>query len=143
LHSQEEWVRNRTAILAKLDAMPLLLPPGTVRRVSMLFDEAERERHRVDAPQVGFNVTEARAAAASGGDPECLARLREVQQILNSTSWRLSSPVRLLGRILGKPAANPDVIWQLNSTQLADLATALRNSTSWRITAPVRRLRRR
>ncbi len=122
VHSQEEWERNHNAILAKLDAMPLLCPPGTARRVCMLLDEAE---------------------ARSDPAPERLARLREVQEIFNSTSWRITAPVRLLGRILGKPAANPDVIWHIDSTQLVDLAAALRRSTSWRITAPIRRLRRR
>jgi hypothetical protein len=139
LHPQEEWVRNHAAILGKLDAMPLLLPPGTVRRVNMLLDEAERAA----APQVEVEATAARAPAGSDADPERFARLREVLEIFNSTSWRLSAPVRLLGRIFGKPAANSDVIWQIDSTQLADLAAALRRSTSWRITAPVRRLRRR
>jgi hypothetical protein len=69
--------------------------------------------------------------------------LREVIDIYMSTSWRLTAPVRFVGRLLGKPASDPHVIWRLSSDGLRKLAREMRASTSWRITAPLRAFRQR
>jgi hypothetical protein len=38
VHDQEEWGRNHAAILRKMDASPLLLPPGSAWRLRYLLD---------------------------------------------------------------------------------------------------------
>ena len=68
-------------------------------------------------------------------------QLRQVVSILNSTSWRITKPLRLLSQLMGKPAADFSKINSLNDETLNHIAAALRRSNSWRITAPLRRLR--
>ena len=68
-------------------------------------------------------------------------RLREVASILNSTSWRVTLPLRLMSRLRGRRGTDYSCIWEFDADQLAQTAAALRRSKSWRITAPLRRLR--
>lgn len=42
-HSSEEWVKNRSRVISKLDSLPVLLPPGSVKRINMLT-EVEKGR---------------------------------------------------------------------------------------------------
>lgn len=135
VHAPEEWGRNYNFIIQKADMSPMVCPPGTVTRIRGVLDE--RDRFASEAGQLRAQLGDSGGALTDAR----LAGLREVHSILNSTSWRVTKPIRIVARILGRPAEQPDQMWNLDSAALARLADAMRQSTSWRITAPLRRLR--
>jgi GT2 family glycosyltransferase len=126
VHSQAEWARNHTRILQKTDDTPIVFPAGTASRIRFLLDQYDG------------------GADADTSDllaPDRVRRLQEVVAILNSTSWRITGPLRFFSRLTGKPATDYSHIWHCDAARLQEAATALRQSKSWRITAPLRRLR--
>ena len=137
LHAQSEWVENYNRINDRFDNLPTVLwPVGTSKRIRDLLTEVEVLRSRRTVTEV---------AVDDSGHVEHTDRveaLREVVNIYNSTSWTLSAPIRLLGRLAGKPSPNLDEIWWLSAYNLRSLAASLRASTSWRLTAPLRLLGR-
>lgn len=97
--TSREWVRHQ------IDAKPLLMPPGSVGRLTELYEASLRVRE-----------LEARVPAEVDDVREELRRLREraelaehaahhlrmrVESLEKSTSWRLTAPFRLLTRRLG------------------------------------------
>lgn len=97
--TSREWVRHQ------IDARPLLLPPGSVGRLTELYEASLRVAE-----------LEARVPAAVGDVHEELRRLREraelaehaahhlrlrVESLEKSTSWRLTAPFRFLTSRLG------------------------------------------
>lgn len=125
VHSVEEWEHNFTSVQAKIDNSALILwPVGTTRRLRIMLDN-------IGVPERRVAEFEARMEA-----------LRQVNNIYLSSTWRLTAPVRLIGRLLGRQPPNPAVAWSLSTQELHDLASALRSSTSWRLGAAMRRIAR-
>lgn len=150
VHSQEEWERNHLRIFQKIDEMPVLFPRGTTGRIRYLLDAYDRMRGQpLPLPaDTGAAAAEERiarlqeaASTLAAAAEERIARLQEVTSILASTSWRATAPLRLLGRLAGRPAPDYNGIWHCSAAQLAETAAAMRRSTSWRASAPLRRLR--
>jgi len=131
-HDSEEWDRNYIRILNRLDRSPLVLfPPGTTGRIRFLLDAYELGSGK----SLGIEWSYAPEARIR------LAALREVLDICASTSWRVTVPVRFIGRLVGRPPFDRDVVWRLSADGLRKLAREMRASTSWRISAPIRALR--
>jgi 2-polyprenyl-3-methyl-5-hydroxy-6-metoxy-1,4-benzoquinol methylase len=134
VHPKEEWQRNHFRIFEKLDDIPVMFPRGTTGRIRSLLDVFDQAQQRVSML--------AHAEAALAEAEERIARLEEVTAILESTSWLVTSPLRLLARLVeGRPAADYAQIWKYSASQLEELARAMRRSTSWRVSAPLRWLR--
>ena len=115
LHGEQTWAANRQRVLAKLDRMPLLLPPGSAARL-----------RSNDNLHVG------------GPGP----RLQRALDILESTSWAVAAPVRLLARLLGRGAPlTPSQCVRMNDAELEAAIVALEGSASWRLTEPLRRFK--
>jgi SAM-dependent methyltransferase len=130
-HGQDEWDRNHARILNKLDQSPLVFfPPGTTARIRYLLNTHDRA--------LGETEIEWPAGPESRADKDAL---REVIDLYTSTSWRVTAPVRLIGRLLGRPVFDRNAIWRLSPAGLRRLAQEMRASTSWRITAPIRAVR--
>jgi hypothetical protein len=142
VHKNNEWVANHHKIWDKWDAGPFGMPAGNVRPLIEVLEQRERFRAelrrlsdggvRVDIPKsmlepVGW-LTPNRARA-------------QVQHILESTSWRVSAPLRALQALLG--ISYRDELARVGSMTADEadlLAIRLRRSISWRVTAPLRQL---
>lgn len=65
----------------------------------------------------------------------------QAEALRNSTSWRLTAPLRSVGRLLrGRPPADPPLPPGATHDALCHWISAVQNSTSWRLTAPLREL---
>ena len=144
VHITAEWQANHYRIWNNWNAAPFTLPPGSVRPLVRLLEEhaafsAELRRLR------HAGVDDAVAAMLTSPDPQVLlyGARRELVQILESTSWRLTAPLRWLVVLFGgvRPLDASDVNL-LNAEEAAARVWQLRHSTSWRITAPVRIIKR-
>jgi ubiquinone/menaquinone biosynthesis C-methylase UbiE len=96
VHSDNEWKRARSAVLAKLDARPLLLPPRSITALHSLQEEiialtGQRDQIRHEFAMQQSHVVHLTATAE-------VARLT-LADIRASISWKLGSPLRAGGRL--------------------------------------------
>lgn len=140
VHLPDEWLQNHNRIFQKLDTSLVLLPEGTTRRIRFLLDEHDRMEAALHKSGASLDPVSRRSIQPTGGLAPQLEHLRLIHAVLFSTSWRVTSPLRLLARVLGKPSLNPDALWHLTPHEAEVLLLKLRASTSWRLTAPLRRL---
>jgi len=101
VHSDIEWDQARTAIIAKFDAHPLLLPAQSMTAIQsyrshILDNEREVNRLRQVALDLQADVNNCRHHAHHLEGLVDEAR-REVETFRRSSSWRLSKPVRVMG----------------------------------------------
>lgn len=92
----DEWSVMRSLIHVRLDEQPLVLPPGSARRIDELLYEREKDQGRIGELQAQLAAT--------------LHEYHQLQQVSNnahhaltelrrSTSWRISAPVRWIGKL--------------------------------------------
>lgn len=89
VHTVTEWQRARSAIAAKLDARPLLLPgrsASTIQEVTARNRELEAE--------VELLSQSCRELGQAAHDAS-----RVVEEMKRSTSWKVAAPIRVLSRL--------------------------------------------
>lgn len=89
VHTEFEWLRARSAVTAKLDAKPLLLPRRSVTTLHGLVEGVNSLRAERDHLLGRVLAAEAEAASAR----------QQVRDVWSSTSWKLAAPVRALGSL--------------------------------------------
>jgi len=138
VHDRHEWLRNNGAIFKKFDESQILFPAGSARRVREILQEIDQLRaalaDRPDTP----------AAAVPAAPAPSLQRrldlLRQIQSILDSTSWRVTAPMRLASRAIGRGRkVLLEDYFDRSDDALAEAVEDLRASRSWTITRPFRR----
>ncbi|MFD7652454.1 methyltransferase domain-containing protein [Actinosynnema sp. NPDC059797] len=97
--ASDEWTAMRTVVHVALDQQPLLLPPGSVRGLDRALERAELAQHRVAALEA--EVTAVRQYLAQVEQVSANAH-HALHELRHSTSWRISAPVRVAGRVARK-----------------------------------------
>ena len=88
VHGEEEWEATRQTILGRLNAEPMIFPPGSVNRIRA---DWRGEPH-------GTTALAAELRRLRGQIADAERRVGEIAaEFTDSTSWRLSRPVRALG----------------------------------------------
>lgn len=117
VHKPEEWKADHERILAKFDRLPIVLPPGSAKRIS---------RQNVPPANVGLPADSADLLA-------------EIATILTSRSWRWTKLGRLPAILRGRPDPVLADCMYYSHGQLVRLLSKLRRSGSWRKTRVFRR----
>jgi 2-polyprenyl-3-methyl-5-hydroxy-6-metoxy-1,4-benzoquinol methylase len=147
-HLQSEWKANHELIWQKLDRLPLLLGNGSAGRIRALLDERDglkAELGRVSA-NAGSQVegTKNEILPMVYAKDERIRLLREIASILESTSWKITSPLRWVAHMLGSSKAVTMVqCFEMPTVELYRVRGLLTQSTSWRLSAPIRKIKQR
>ncbi|BAB53468.1 methyltransferase domain-containing protein [Mesorhizobium japonicum] len=170
MHTDNEWALNKAWIQEKLDARPILIPAGTVRKILSLWEHANNVATQLDAVSHRNAIIEGQLGAMSQYDIDVQAQmkaisdhvnflkseidrnrneavdqqylLREIGDIIDSTSWKLSAPMRWPKRILGARSSRLTDHLGSSVQQLQETKRRLLSSRSWRATRPMRAVAR-
>ncbi len=121
LHNPSEWEDNYRYVQGKFNSQPILLPPGSAKRISWLIDHAANN----SSSQVFI-------------EDRLLPKRQLAHSLLVSNSWAVTKPIRLVKKLLGKKTCIPD-IFVATEEQLDELITNVQSSKSWRITRVFRK----
>jgi hypothetical protein len=97
--SADEWFAMRSVAHIGLDAQPLLMPAGSVRAVDRTLEKVETQERwiaHLESELAAIRRLLADTQEVSNNAHHALNELR------TSTSWKLSAPVRLLGKAARK-----------------------------------------
>ncbi len=123
-----EWEANKSTILTRLNAKPLILPPGEISALKLVIEKlvTERVEH------------ETRLRLSEELNDESLVTLIRT---LESRSWRWTAPLRALVNLLKKrKPLSLSVIDVRNRKQVQDLTSIIHSSFWWKISSPLRRI---
>jgi hypothetical protein len=139
-HRRAEWLSNQHRVWMIWDSQHLRLPSGSIARIVRLLEENEAfrsELRRLRHLGITVDVDPALLGPAERLGPD--GALTQVRDILNSTSWRVSAPLRRLAQVLGRDRGLDMLdLTSITPDEADAVMIRLLNSTSWRITAPLR-----
>lgn len=137
-HDEFEWKSNYIRTLRKIDAMPMLLPPGSATKLRRMYVDLERLQGRVD-----FDADAAVLPHVDIDDGQRLEALRRrYHELVSSNSWKVTAPLRQLMRIRRRHGRSIDpMIWAMNERDLEYHIRVILASASWRWTRILRGLR--
>lgn len=145
VHGQEEWRENYYYTLRKLDSQPLLLPTGFTRELRNMFYELERLRS--SPPTASMPHSDPERVSVELEQERYLEALRwRYHELIVSTSWRITAPLRAINRMVRKekaPKLGSQMLWRLGPRDLEYLIQQIESSRSWRLTSPLRKLARK
>lgn len=129
-HKQQVWRLNQYSVDRKLDSRPVLLPVGETHVIRELV------KARLDStPAVEPRPPDDREV----GDAQ---ELRRLVAVLASPSWRITAPLRLLGRVIGRGRSlRLSRVATLPPSTYRHAREQVEISRSWRLSAPLRRTR--
>ncbi|WP_407341759.1 methyltransferase domain-containing protein [Pengzhenrongella phosphoraccumulans] len=142
-HDEHEWLRNNGAIFRKFDESQILFPAGSARRVREILQERDQLRAEV-ASLAGRDSAAAECIIPNDSTIDVcrdrLDRLRRIQAILRSRSWRVAAPLRAFSRLFGHGRkVRLEDYFDLNTEQMEQVIQALFGSRSWQLTRLFRR----
>lgn len=128
-HVVEEWHLNQLAVDRKIDAQPILLPAGETR---IIRDLVRSQRSYLDRQRETDNRSEHDWV------------LYRIASILESTSWRLTAPIRVIARLLGRGrSVRMSDLPNLPVGDLRRILDEIEHSRSWRNARKLTAFRRR
>lgn len=138
-HPSHEWTDNYVRILQKMERAMVLFPTGTARKIRLLMDERdalanERNHFRNEA------VARGDAPSSVVSELQRTVKQLQVKELLRSTSWRVSAPLRLVGRLRGRSPITVARCETMTLSELEDAISSIHNSKSWKITRIIRGL---
>jgi SAM-dependent methyltransferase len=161
-HPTHEWVVNHQRIFQKMDEDLVLFPKGTPYTIRKLLDERDRlarecdglrsesdllrnqnDRLRIECEEFRTRIDQSQAevqeAARLRSESRDWAKRLQLMELLSSTSWWVSSPLRLFGRVRGRPIARSSCK-EMHGAQLDEAIQRVYRSRSWSLTKPIRGL---
>lgn len=142
VHDQAEWDFNYGKTLKKIDSAPILLPTGTSKRLRAMGNEIEKlkaEVRRLTKAPVSPDLM----------DEESTSREEEALRwhlhvLLNSRSWRITTPVRAARQWFGGSKLRIEDVdyWRMDAKELEYLIARIEASRSMKLTAPLRAINR-
>jgi SAM-dependent methyltransferase len=148
VHDEHEWLRNHGAIFKKFDESQILFPAGSARRVRETLHERDQLRtamtelhNQIASLHVQIGSANQRALEAeTQRELAKLDRLRRIQSILDSASWRVTTPLRLVSRLVGRGRRiTLDTYFDAEVGDLDRTIEGLLSSISWKISRRCRR----
>ena len=152
VHTRDEWDANLRGVLARFDAMPILLGPGQAPVVRTILQqrndaagramELETQLGRLESDAAADRARAAAEAEALRRRSEQLAQveaeratlLRAIGDLLESPGWRLTAPLRLPTLLLGSGRRVRLANYvDADAATLGEVLLALRSSRSWRV----------
>ncbi|CAG9713313.1 putative Glycosyl transferase family A [Clostridium neonatale] len=143
LHQEEEWQKNYEYVQNKLNSKYIILPPGIMKRIVELVDAYNRgllnlnieseinqihlERNQIYHERHQINY-----------ERDINYKRYIANELLTSNSWKITKPLRMVKRLLGKKTEIPN-LFLANEQQLDELISNIYNSKSWKITKVFRR----
>ncbi len=107
VHSENEWKQARSAITAKFDAKPLLLPHQAMSAIQADRTRLEIYRSECDRLQRELDAWRRHGTHLEGA---LETAQHEVEIMRRSTSWKVSKPIRVLGsrvrNLMGGPGSD-------------------------------------
>ncbi|PXX39321.1 MULTISPECIES: methyltransferase domain-containing protein [Burkholderia] len=147
-HPTHEWATNHQRIFQKMDEGMLLFPKGTSYRIRQLLDDndqlkgkiatQEQMRSELRATELSHVVCENDRLQRQLTDQ---AMRHELIETLRSTSWRITAPLRFVGRLKGGAPITVRGCMEMSGDQLHEALSRVRSSRSWKVTSPMRRLK--
>ena len=149
VHSQQEWKLNHELIWHKLNMAPMMLPPGAFGQIRSLVEQNEslqaenrNSKQIVKLHQAGREKN--LAVASSIEHAESRQRLEHLEELINlvtSTSWSVSAPLRWLAYLFGRPRTRVGQFVWSSKSDIEGMIAAVKRSSSWRYTKFLRRSR--
>lgn len=123
-HSTQEWTENYQQIMRKMEKSMMLFPSGFVKDIRQVLDERDFLRSELDNLIRTYNLAPIPSLNSSNLDDTVQKRVKELhlRDLLLSNSWRISGPLRLLGRLSG---GKPVSIESIPSMSLVELDRAI------------------
>ena len=134
LHSKEEWLSNYHAILRKHDQISFLMPKGTVSHIRRLIQESGIQSSvQVEA----LRLEAVRRKEEIAREAEIVQLQEQLLRHLQSSSWRLTAPLRAFSRLTGKKTLKFD-IREKDPSLIKLKIRKVRRTLSWKLSKPLR-----
>ena len=134
LHSRGEWKSNYNAILRKHDQISFLMPKGTASNIRRLIQESDIQS---SVQAEALRVEAVRREEEIAREAEIVQLQEQLLKHLQSSSWRLTAPLRVFSRLTGKKTLKFNI--RENDPNLIKLQIRkVRRTISWKLSKPLR-----
>jgi 2-polyprenyl-3-methyl-5-hydroxy-6-metoxy-1,4-benzoquinol methylase len=144
-HTPEDWRKDRTRIISRINSGPVLLPAGAAGRIVELVDSQQVLAPERSGLEARYEALMSRALNArlpilweETNERLIIQAQASVLALINSNSWKFTSPLRRLSALLRGRAHSEICEPPASFIACQQLTMDILSSTSWRSMAPLR-----
>jgi hypothetical protein len=141
VHAPKDWREDRARIISRINSGPVLLPAGATARIVELVDTGSR----IAELEARYEALVSRALSArlpilwdETNERLIIQAQTQVMALINSSSWKFTSPLRRLGALLRGHTYSEIREPPASFIACQQLTMDILSSTSWRSMAPLR-----